>query len=100
MTTDVFNLCHRSKLRKKLFTLFFSNPGESHHLREIASLIGVYPGNLSRELNRLCAEGLFLSETRGRQKIFSLNTLSPIYPEIKSLVAKTRGQGPTRVKPR
>ncbi|MEJ2745414.1 MAG: nucleotidyltransferase domain-containing protein [bacterium] len=90
MTTSIFNL-YRSKLREKLLAYFFSNPGASHHLREIASLIGADPGNLSKELKRLCAEGVFQSETRGRQKYFSINTMSPIYPEIKSLVAKTIG---------
>lgn len=90
MTTDIFNL-YRSKVRENLLAYFFSNPKANHHLREIASLIGVDPGNLSKELKRLCAGDLFRSETRGRQKYFSMNTRNPIYPEIKSLVAKTIG---------
>lgn len=90
MTTSIFNL-YRSKLRECLLAYFFSNPGANHHLREIASLIGADPGNLSKELKRLCSEGLFCSETRGRQKYFSMNTKSPIYPELNSIVAKTIG---------
>lgn len=82
MTTGIPNP-YRSKLRKNLLTLFLSQPDATHHLREIASLIGANPGNLSKELKRLCAEGLFRSETRGLQKCFSLNTESPIYTQIK-----------------
>jgi predicted nucleotidyltransferase len=81
----------RSRLRGGLLSYFFANPDSYLHLRDIASRVGIDPGNLSRELNRLCREGLFLGETRGRQKYFSLNREYPLYPEIKSIVLKTVG---------
>ncbi len=86
----------RSRLRGGLLSYFFANPDSHLHLRDIASRVGIDPGNLSRELKRLCREGLFLGETRGRQKYFSLNREYPLYPEIKSIVVKTVGSNACR----
>ena len=81
----------KSELRRKLFLYFFTNPDRRHYLREIAELIKVDPTNLSRELKRREAEGIFLSEISGHQKYFSLNRSFQLYNEIKSTVHKTIG---------
>ncbi len=67
----------RSNLRKALLTHYLVNRSVSHYVRELASLLGVDPTNLSRELHRLEVDGLFRSELRGNQKYYSLN---PKYP--------------------
>ena len=87
---DILGLL-RSKLRRKLLVYFFTNPEASHHLRELASVISEDPGNLSKELKRLCSDGLFVSDIRGRQKYFSINRENPLYEEIKSIISKTVG---------
>ena len=81
----------RSRLRGKLLAFFFANPERNLHLREIAAILREDPGNLSREMRRLCEEGLFISNTTGRQKFFSLNRSYPLYSEVKSIVFKTSG---------
>ncbi len=87
---SVFNF-EKSNLRKKLFLYFFTNPDRRHYLRETAELLKVDPTNLSRELRRLQAEGVFLSETSGHQKYFLLNKNFHLYHELKSAVHKTIG---------
>ena len=81
----------RSKLRTNLLLYFFTNPQAKLHLRDIAERLSEDPGNLSRELNRLSQEGLFLVEKVGRQKFFKLNQNYGLYNEIKSIVLKTVG---------
>lgn len=81
----------KSKLRQKLLSYFFANPQASLYLREIAALLREDPGNLSKELAHLVRGGIFLSNTRGNQKYFSLNKDYPLYKELKSIIFKTIG---------
>lgn len=81
----------RSRLRKKIFSYFFSNRSASLYLREIASILKEDPGNLSKELSKLEREGIFISTLRGNQKYFSLNEKHPLYKELKSVIFKTIG---------
>lgn len=48
-------------------------------------------GNIQRELVRMEAAGLLSSRRLGRMKLYKLNVGHPLYPELKSLVAKTVG---------
>ena len=81
----------RSSLRRNLLAYFFTNPHQSHYLREVATILNTDPGNLSKELTRLVKEGVFNSEERGRQKYFTLNKDYPLYGELKSMIFKTIG---------
>jgi len=71
-----------SQLRGKLLTYFFDHEDAKHYLREIAAMLELDPGNLSRELRHLEREGLFLSKRRGNQKCFFLN---PSYQHLEDL---------------
>ncbi len=88
--TDFLKLA-KSDLRRRLLLYFFTNPDESLYLREIADILKVDPGNLSRELGRLENEGIFSCRARGNQKHFMLNKKYPLYREIKSVIFKTIG---------
>ena len=81
----------KSELRKKLLSFYFSNPGGEYYLREIANILNVDAGNLSKELNGLEKEGLFLSRLRGKMKFYALNKTHPFFEELKSIVNKTIG---------
>lgn len=81
----------KSRLRNKILLHFFTNPDTEMYLREIASVLGEDPGNLSKELSKLEKEGVFLSTTRGRQKYFLINKNYPLYNELKSIIFKTIG---------
>ena len=80
-----------SKLRRKLLTYSFTHPDETYYVRELAHLINEDPGNLSRELKKLEADGLFTSVTKGRVKFFSLNRKYPLFKELKEIIFKTEG---------
>ena len=81
----------RSRLRQKILSYFFTNQDAHLYLRETASLLRDDPGNLSKELAKLIKEGIFVCDTRGRQKYFSLNKTYPLYKELKSIIFKTIG---------
>jgi len=80
-----------TKLRKKLLTYSFTHPDEDYYVRELASLIDEDAGNLSRELRKLEAEGLYRSFSRGRVKFYSLNKTYPLFNELKKIVFKVEG---------
>ena len=82
-----------SKTRVKLLTLFFTRPGERFYGRELQRLLGLQPRSVHRELQRLEAAGLLLTQDEGRVKYYSTNLASPIYPELRSLILKTTGLG-------
>lgn len=81
----------KSRLRKKIFTYFFTNQDANLYLREIAAFLKEDPGNLSKEFARLEKEKIFISAPRGNQKYFALNKKHPLYNELKSIIFKTVG---------
>jgi len=85
------SILHSSKLRSSLLAYTFTHPDRQYYVRELAVLIGQDPGNLSRELAKLAAEGLFIAQTRGRIKLYALNKKYPLYKELKAITFKTEG---------
>lgn len=85
----------RSKTRRELLVYYFTNPAARLHLRELAKRLDLDPSNLSKELRRLEVEGLFRSETTGRQKYFELNRDYPLLREVRAIVMKTAGAVPS-----
>ena len=88
--TDFLQLT-KSRLRRKILSYFYTNPGARLYLREIASILKEDPGNLSKEFFKLEEEGVFISTRRGNQKCLYLNTDYPLFKELKSIVFKTIG---------
>jgi DNA-binding MarR family transcriptional regulator len=82
-------LLFKTKLRTKLITHAFTNPRSSYYVREFSGLLKEDAGNLSRELRRLEQEGLFRSQSTGREKFYVLNKSYPFYREFKSIVTKS-----------
>lgn len=80
-----------SKLRRKLLAHYFTHPEEKYYVREIAALLDLDPGNLSREFRRLTQEGLFQEERKGKIKFYRLNPRCPLYEELKQIIFKTEG---------
>ena len=84
-------LLFNTKLRQKLLTYSFTHPDEEYYVRELASLIDVDAGNLSRELRKFEKEGLYRSFSKGGLKFYSLNRSHPLFKEIKNIIFKTKG---------
>jgi predicted nucleotidyltransferase len=80
-----------SALRRKLLAFYFTNPTTSLYLRDLAARLHLDPANLSRELGRLERQGVFISDRRGNQKYYRLNTKYPLHKEIERIVFKTIG---------
>lgn len=71
-----------SAMRQKLLSHLFNNPDISYHVRELATLLQVDPGNLSKELAKLERRGLCKSNKHGKYKVFSINKEHEIYSEF------------------
>jgi predicted nucleotidyltransferase len=80
-----------TKLRRKLLAYSFTHSDENYYVRELASLVDEDPGNLSRELRKLEAEGLYASFIKGRERFYSLNKSYPLFRELKKIIFKTEG---------
>ncbi|MFL6203391.1 MAG: nucleotidyltransferase domain-containing protein [Thermoanaerobaculia bacterium] len=82
-----------SRTRSRVLGWLLSHPGERYFVRQLAGILSEDPTNLSRELARLAALGILTGTPEGQQKYYCANASSPIYPELRSLFAKTSGIG-------
>jgi predicted nucleotidyltransferase len=87
---DINNI-FKSKTRKELFRLYFTNPEQKYYLRELERLLGIPVSMIRRELLNLGKTGIFVSEKRGNQTYYYLNQSYPLFNELKSIIAKTIG---------
>jgi len=81
----------RSKARKALFQLYFTNPEDSYYLRELERIFDIPVSILRKELMRLEEEGVFISEKKGNLLYYRLNQVYPLFEELKNIVRKTIG---------
>lgn len=82
-----------SRVRVKLFDLFFSSPTELFYVRQLVRESGEEINAVRRELDRLTKAGVLKSEGRGNRLYFSLNKQYLFHAELMRLVAKTSGLG-------
>lgn len=87
---NILNLA-KSRIRRDLLALFFTNPEQSYYLREIQRMLGYSAGNIRRELLKLQSGRLFETKQTGNLVYYSLNNGHPLFQEIKSIVQKTIG---------
>ena len=74
-----------------LARIFLADPGHGQSLVELAQAVGVPPGNVHREVERLEAAGLVRSQRVGRTRLVSPDTESPVHDELRGLITKTLG---------
>ena len=87
----------KSKTRKELFRLYFTNPDQEYYLRELERILRTPVSMIRKELTRLEEDGLFLSQKRGNLTYYLLDQSYPLFDELKSIVFKTIGiQGSLR----
>jgi predicted nucleotidyltransferase len=77
--------------RSALFAILYGHAGESFYLRQLARLVGSGHGAVQRELAQLTEMGLIVRTTQGNQVLYRANARSPVFNELKSLIAKTVG---------
>jgi cell division protein ZapA (FtsZ GTPase activity inhibitor) len=87
----LFNGLISSKTRIKLLVRFFCNPGTSSYLRELAKEFDVSTNAVREELAQLTSSGFLNTQKNGRQVNYLANEQHPLFPELKSMVAKVMG---------
>lgn len=87
---DITNI-FKSKTRKALFRLYFTDPDKEYYLRELERIIDIPVSMIRKELLRLKEEGIFISSRKGNLIYFCLNKSYPLFDELKSIVFKTVG---------
>lgn len=81
----------KSKVRRELLQLYFTNPEKEYYLRELERTLGFPVGNIRRELLKLEKGGLFKKRLQGNLTYYFLNKKHPLFKELKSIVFKTVG---------
>jgi predicted nucleotidyltransferase len=79
------------RTRGAVLAILFGHVGESYYLRQLARMTGITLGPVQRELRQLVDAGLVTKKTLGTQTLFSANEASPIFAEMRAIVAKTVG---------
>jgi uncharacterized protein len=79
------------KAQRAMLASLFGQPERSFYLRELVAAAGTGTSQVQKELDNLVRSGLVLREPRGNQVWFRANPDSPVFAELKSLVAKTFG---------
>jgi predicted nucleotidyltransferase len=79
------------RTRGALLAVLYGHVGESFYLRQLARRTDITLGAIQRELRQLVAAGLVIRKTLGSQTFYTANQASPVFEEMRSLVAKTVG---------
>jgi predicted nucleotidyltransferase len=81
----------KSKTRKAIFGLYFTNPEAEYYLRELERVLNIPVSMIHKELLRLEKEGIFAAHKKGNLVYYHINKAYPLFAEFKSIVFKTIG---------
>jgi len=82
-----------SRVRMKILALFFLNPGNKYHLREIQRQTNEAMNAIRREMNHLADSGFASAEFRGNRKYYVMRKDNPFYYDLFELFNKEQGLG-------
>ncbi len=80
-----------SSIRADVLSLLLNSPDEKFYVREIAKLLRKNPSGVKRELDNLEKMGIVVSEKVANLKYFQADNTSPLFSELKNLIAKSLG---------
>jgi len=89
--TDAVAAALFGKTRRNVLGLLFAEPEKSFYLRDLARRTHAGQGAVQRELHRLSQAGIIAREGIGRTITYRANPDSPVFEELRSLLAKTVG---------
>jgi predicted transcriptional regulator len=78
-----------TKTQRAVIGLLFRAPERSFYVNEIVRLAATGTGAVQRELEKLVESGLVSVSKVGNQKHYQANPESPIFMELRGIVAKT-----------
>jgi predicted nucleotidyltransferase len=67
------------------------NPDSNYNINELSRMTSFSPRGVEKELKNLLNGGILKKEVSGNQHHYQLDSLCPIYLEIKNLIVKTVG---------
>lgn len=79
-----------SRTRVKLLRLFLTHSDKHFYVRELTRTINEHINSVRRELGHLEKLGLVKATTEQRKKYYSVDTSFSLYPELRSLILKSR----------
>ena len=91
ITLDLLGSLITSKTRLKLLQRFFLNQNLSGYLQGLSRELDENTNSIRVELNRLEEAGMLNSILDGRRKLYRVNALHPLAPDITSIVRKVSG---------
>lgn len=77
--------------RQGILATTLMEPDRWWYLSDLARRLGVHHATLQRELTRLTKAEILLSKRDGNRAYYRANSDSPIFPELRTLLAKTAG---------
>jgi len=80
-----------SAIRAEVLALLLNNSEERFYVREIATLVRKNPSGVKRELDNLEKMGILTSNRVANLKYFQAEKKSPLFSELKNLIAKSQG---------
>lgn len=91
MRKEILNGLFSSSIRADILALLLNSPDEKFYVREIAKFLRKDPSGVKRELDKLEDLEVLFSERVANLKYFRANINSPLYAELKNLIAKSLG---------
>jgi DNA-binding transcriptional regulator YhcF (GntR family) len=88
---DTLQSLFSSSVRADVLALLLNNPDEKFYVREIATLLRKNPSGVKRELDNLEKMGILSSKKVANLKYFQAEKKSPLFSELKNLIAKSLG---------
>jgi len=88
---DTLKSLFSSSVRADILALLLNNPDEKFYVREISTLIRKNPSGVKRELDNLEKMGILISKKVANLKYFQAEKKSPLFSELKNLIAKSLG---------
>ncbi len=78
-------------VRRRVLALLFGHTDQSYYTRQITRAVDAGHGAVQRELKHLAASGLVTRTRTGNQVFYQANEKSPVFAELRGLIAKTVG---------
>lgn len=82
-----------SRVRVKLLTIFFTNPSQIIHVRDLVRRSDEEINAVRRELAHMEKAGMLSKEQRANRLYYSLRKDYPLYYDLLELITKTTGLG-------
>jgi uncharacterized protein len=84
------------KTRRGILTLLYNRLGEAFYVNQIVDLLETGSGAVQRELRMMTEAGIAVREKRGNMVLYRANEDSPVFSELKSIIAKISAEPTAR----